>query len=75
MTYFELTDNEDFNTTLGLVFTNSDSESDIEEIKESWHDFHVLEEHELDPYDIDDFVEWHNENYVTQIERFYVTIL
>ena len=43
-----------------------------EEIEESWHDFHSLEEHELDPNDVDEFVTWHNENWETQIERVFI---
>lgn len=46
-----------------------------EEVRESWDDFHVLEEHELDNYSIDDFVTWHNDKWVSQIERIFVEIV
>jgi hypothetical protein len=45
-----------------------------QEIEESWTEFNKVEEHELDSYSVDDFVEWHNHNRVTQIERLFVTI-
>jgi len=50
------------------------SEQATEEITESWNDFHVQGEHDLDQYDVDDFVTWHNENWVTQIERVYIDL-
>lgn len=46
-----------------------------EEIEESWTEFNQVEEHELDSYNVDDFVEWHNEGRVTQIERVFVEII
>ena len=46
-----------------------------EEIKESWTEFNKDEEHELDAYSVDDFVGWHNENRVTQIERVFYEII
>jgi hypothetical protein len=46
-----------------------------EEIEESWTEFNKYEEHELDSYSVDDFVEWHNESRVTQIERVFFEII
>ena len=46
-----------------------------EEIEDSWEEFNKLEEHELDCTSVDDFVEWHNEGRVTQIERVFVEII
>ena len=47
----------------------------ITEVAESWHEFHTLEEHELDSDNVDDFIEWHNENRVSQIERIILEIV
>ena len=46
-----------------------------EEVQESWTEFNKLEEHELDNCSVDDFVDWHNENRVTQIERVFLEII
>jgi hypothetical protein len=47
-----------------------------EEIQESWAEFNKNEEHEfIDCGSVDDFVKWHNEGRVTQIERVFVTII
>ena len=47
----------------------------LEEVEESWSEFNKDEEHELDPSSVDDFVEWHNEGRVTQIERVFYEII
>jgi len=47
----------------------------LDEVIESWSEFNKDEEHELDPSSVDDFVEWHNENRLTQIERVFVEIV
>ena len=44
----------------------------LDEVIESWGEFNRDEEHELDSSSVDDFVEWHNENRLTQIERVFV---
>lgn len=47
----------------------------IDEVSESWHEFYVLEEFDdptMDNTSVDDFVSWHNEERVTQIERVFV---
>lgn len=74
--YYQLNDSES-NESLGLVrCTNSNEIVDFnEQIEESWNEFHYLEEHDLDKYSIEDFVQWHNEGYTSQIERFFITIL
>jgi hypothetical protein len=47
-----------------------------EEIQESWAEFNKNEEDEfIDCGSVDDFVKWHNEGRVTQIERVFVTII
>ncbi|NCX44999.1 MAG: hypothetical protein EBW74_11295 [Betaproteobacteria bacterium] len=46
-----------------------------EEVKESWIEFHDLEEHDLNRFDVDEFVDWHNENRVTQIERIFLEVI
>jgi hypothetical protein len=74
--YYQLTDNFD-GTELGIVKVTNGGESANfeEEVTDSWNEFHVLEEHELDNCDVDDFVTWHNEGRVTQIERIYLEVL
>jgi len=47
----------------------------LDEVIESWSEFNKDEEHELDPSSVDDFVEWNNENRLTQIERVFVEIV
>lgn len=63
--------------TCGLInVTYIDPNNDpLEEVEESWTEFNTLEEHELIFDNVDDFVEWHNENRVTQIERVFYTIV
>ena len=63
--------------TCGIVRVTEVNKDNIpeEEIKESWTEFNQVEEHELDSYNVDDFVKWHNEGRVTQIERVFVTII
>ena len=74
--YYELLDYET-SESLGIVevvgapyIKFEDAE---EEVKESWTDFNKLQEHELDNQSVDDFVEWHNENWKFQIERIFLT--
>ena len=48
----------------------------LAEVEESWTEFNKNEEHEfIDCASVDDFVKWHNEGRVTQIERVFVTII
>jgi hypothetical protein len=76
--FFEL---RDFisNDTCGLVkVIDADANEQTvaeEEIQESWTEFNKDEEHELDAGSVDDFIKWHNEGRVTQIERVFVTII
>ena len=74
--YYQLTDKFD-GTELGIVkvINGNESPNFKEEVEESWNEFHVLEEHELDNCDVDDFVQWHNEGRVTQIERVFLEVL
>jgi hypothetical protein len=44
----------------------------LQEIEESWTEFNQVEEHDLDSYNVDEFVTWHNEGRVTQIERVFI---
>jgi len=44
----------------------------LQEIEESWTEFNQVEEHDLDSYSVDEFVTWHNEGRVTQIERVFI---
>ena len=74
--YYQLTDS-DGGEDLGIIkVTNVGEVANFdEEVKESWNEFHVLEEHDLDNCDVDEFVDWNNENRVTQIERVFLEIL
>lgn len=74
--YYQLTNSEN-NNILGIVkVTNVGEVANFdEEVKESWVEFHDLEEHNLNNCDIDEFVDWHNENRVTQIERIFLEII
>ena len=73
---FELRDYES-GVTCGIIkVIQVDPNNDPkEEIEESWAEFNQVEEHDLDSNSVDDFVEWHNEGRVTQIERLFVEII
>ncbi len=75
---FQLTD-YDTQEELGLVQVIKHDGLSIDEAKEevieSWTDFHALDESDLDNYNVDDFVSWHNENWVTQIKRVFVEVI
>jgi hypothetical protein len=73
--YYQLTDVE--GEELGIVKVTNVTEAPNfeEEVSESWNEFHHLEEHDLDINDVDEFVDWNNENRVTQIERIYLEVL
>lgn len=45
------------------------TDTGLEELPESWHDYHVLEEHEMNPNDVTSFVAWHNQNWFCKIEE------
>lgn len=74
--FFELRDYQS-GDTCGIVRVTNNEEKVVAEaeIDESWTEFNQLEEHELDSYNVDDFVKWHNEGRVTQIERIFLTII
>lgn len=75
MTVYQLFDAET-QEELGLVRIISEiTDEAVEELREGWNDFNTLEETEYNIWDIDLFVEWFNENYVTQIERVYIEFL
>jgi hypothetical protein len=77
---FQLTD-YDTQEELGFIqVINYDGLSLLDakdEIEESWTDFHKLKEIEsyLDNCNVNDFVIWHNKNWVTQIERVFIEVL
>jgi len=75
---YQLNDSES-EESLGLVSViQADKLIDAkEEIEESWEEFNKLEEHDedLDHQNVDDFVEWHNRNRVTQIARVFLEII
>jgi len=54
-----LTNQEDSNLTF---------DENVNELWEGWEDYNILQEHEKDPCDVDEFVKWFNYHYVTQIE-------
>lgn len=73
--YYILTDVE--GEDLGMIKVTNVTEvpNFEEEVSESWNEFHRLEEHGLDVYDINEFVDWHNETHASQIERIYFGVL
>lgn len=74
--FFELRDYVSGDTCGVIRVTHIDNDNNPEEeIEESWTEFNQVEEHELDSYNVDDFVKWHNEGRVTQIERIFLTII
>ena len=74
--FFELRDYISDDTCGLIKVIDADEQVDAEaEIQESWTEFNKLEEHDLDAGSVDDFVKWHNEERVTQIERVFVTII
>ena len=74
--FFELRDYVSGDTCGVIRVTHIDNDNNPnEEIEESWAEFNQVEEHELDAYNVDDFVKWHNEGRVTQIERIFLTII
>lgn len=54
-----LTNQEDSNLTF---------DENVNELWEGWEDYNILQEHEKDPCDVNEFVKWFNYHYVTQIE-------
>ena len=74
MEIYQLTDFET-EEELGLINIINPIDNSISELKEGWTDFNQLEETDLDITDVDDFVLWFNENYITQIERIYIESL
>jgi len=56
----------DFNRHVGLT-----EQEAVEELIESWDDFNKLEEidSDLNSKSVSDFVAWHNEQWVSQIEE------
>ncbi len=59
---------------LGSVLLTNQEDSDltfdenVNELWEGWEDYNILQEHEKDPCDVNEFVKWFNYHYVTQIE-------
>lgn len=49
-------------------FSDLTFEHNVGELWEGWEDYHVLQEHDKDPCDVNEFVEWFNYYYATQIE-------
>ena len=61
--YYQLHDRES-EEILGTVKVTNETES--------WDEYNRCEESEKNPEDVDEFVEWNNENRVTQLERIYL---
>ena len=76
MTGYQLHDAET-EEILGSVFvTKADPKANDEGvISEAWEEFNKLEETDEDHTDVDAFVVWFNEGYVTQIERLYLEFI
>lgn len=69
MVGYELHDFDTEENLGAVIILNEDEGGSLEELTDGWEDFNKLGEHELENTSVDDFVEWFNENYVTQIER------
>ena len=77
MTGYQLHDSETQELMGSVIITHRES-SEAEAIKDlhdGWHDFNTLEETEDDHTDVDTFVQWFNEGYVTQIDRLWLEVL
>jgi len=80
MKLFQLLDFED-ELECGVVNVTNESKcteigiDPFTDIYESWSEYNKLQEHTFDSKDVDKFVEWNNENRVTQIERVYTEII
>ena len=77
MTGYQLHDTET-QEILGSVIVTHDApeiENASETLTEAWESFNKLEEHLGDNTNVDDFVGWFNDNYVTQIERLYLEFI
>ena len=77
--YYELLDYET-GESLGIVKQTLEGLTDHlstapfeEELQESWTDFNKLQEHDCNNLSMNAFVEWHNENWSSQIERVFLT--
>jgi len=77
--YYELHDSESQESMEIVHVTNPDDfpkqDNFFEEVSESWTDYNQLQEHELDPFDVDQFIEWHNAQWDSQLERIYVEFI
>ena len=75
--YYQLHDSET-EEILGTVKVTNDNECKEKnvchstEVSESWDEYNRCEESENDSENIDEFVQWNNENRVTQIERIFI---
>jgi len=74
MTGFQLHDTETQEVLGNVIITHSEQHVEDGQIAvhDGWHDFNRLEETDGDHTDVDEFVVWFNENYVTQIERLHL---
>lgn len=78
MTGYQLHDTETEEILGSVIILENEQQSTSEcesELNEGWEAFNKLEEHELDNQNVDEFVEWFNENYVTQIERLFLEFI
>jgi hypothetical protein len=69
MVGYELHDFETEENLGAVMITHIGKHDCVDVLTGAWEAFNKLEEHELDHTSVDDFVEWFNENYETQIER------
>lgn len=69
MVGYELHDFDTEENMGAVIILNENEGGSLEELTDGWEDFNKLDEHDLDNTSVDDFIEWFNVNYVTQIER------
>jgi len=74
MTGYQLHDYETETILGSVIITKSEPliEAHEDALFSAWEDFNKLEETEYDILNVDAFVNWFNENHVTQIERLYL---
>jgi hypothetical protein len=54
---------------IGSVLILNCTQENESELWEGWEDYHKLQEHEFDSSNINEFVEWFNDQFITQIEN------
>jgi len=76
MVGYQLHDSETEEILGSVIVTKEDPNNyDGATLEEAWEGFNKLEEYEGDTKNVDEFVVWFNENYVTQVDRLYLEFI